>query len=94
MNPKILLIIIILVAAMMSGCTTKTNTYVHADNPTEYLELYADNRYVVVAETGFCGTWRIHNDALHLYYDGALLYVLQPSNSGYVDPDGDLWIRP
>ena len=93
MNHKILLIAILIIAALSSGCATKMNTYVHETNPADYMELYADNQYVVVTEAGFCGTWRIHNNALHLYFNGAVLYVLQLNGSAYIDPDGDRWVR-
>lgn len=93
MNHKTLLIIILIIATLLSGCTTKTNTYTHENNPAEYLELYGDHQYVVVQDVGFCGTWHIHNNALHLYFNDALLYTLQPNGSAYIDPDGDRWIR-
>ena len=93
MKHILIVIGILVIAAMSSGCASKTNTYINEANPADYMELYADNRYVVVSEAGFCGTWRIHNDALYLYFNGAVLYVLQLNGSAYVDPDGDRWVR-
>lgn len=93
MNNKILLAAVMIITVLLSGCTTKTTTYVHEKYPSEYMELYADNRYVVVQEAGFCGTWRIHNDALHLYFNDAHLYTLQPNGSSYIDADGDRWVQ-
>ena len=92
-NQKLILIVVLIFAAAMSGCTEKSSTYIHDSNPDEYMELYIDQRYVVVQDAGFCGTWYLHDNALHLYFNDALLYVLQPNGTGYLDPDGDRWTK-
>lgn len=94
MNHKLLLITIVVIATMLCGCTAKMSTYVHEEHPSEYIELYADNRYAVVTDAGFCGTWRIHDENIHLYFDDALIHILEYDCDGiYIDHDGDRWVQ-
>lgn len=93
MTKTALFILIIILVAAMSGCTTKMSSYTHENDTSERMILYADQRYEVIQENGFVGTWSIHGGALRMYYDGALLHVLEPAGNDYLDPDGDRWIR-
>ena len=94
MDKKLLIIGLLIVAISMSGCTSSSvpGTYVHEDEPDEYLVLDVGQTYFVHQADSFGGNYRIVDRVLYLLVPYGSL-KLQKSGDDWIDADGDRWVK-
>ena len=91
---KILILGLLIVAISMSGCTSSSvpGTYVHEDEPDEYLVLDVGQTYFVHQADSFGGNYRIDQGNLYLLVPYGSL-ELQKNEDDWIDADGDRWVK-
>ena len=89
---KILIIGLLILALLSSGCTTKMSTYTQ-EGTDNRIELRANDHFFVHQVDGFSGLWCIDGDELKLHPIGGETYVLIADGKDYIDGDGDRWVK-
>ncbi len=93
------LVLIIILAALFSGCTGKesiTGKYVYDKNPKAYFILYDDGKFNLWYEDGASssGTYRYENDKLTFTFTPfGNVEVLTKNGTAFIDDKGAKYVK-
>lgn len=83
------ILIILLTALSITGCTDKSidGKYEYTENPNVYVQLYEDGRYVVNQDTMFSGDYIVTDDYVILNHIFGSIKLIR-EGSKLIDGDG------
>ncbi len=96
MEYKIILILLVLGAAIFSGCVDNPGKTVYfSEKYNETITLYADHTATAItSKDSASGTWRVDNSKLIItWLPFGSVHIFDLYETKIVDKDGDVWVK-
>lgn len=84
------IVIALFVAMTIATSHDISGRYYSQDNPSDYIELFDDGRFLVSQENAFCGDYTVSGDTVTLVYMFGK-FELQHNGNTLIDEDGAIW---